>query len=220
MDYSYYFPIWKKLTPEQQNLISENILYRSVKKGTRLHNGSTECTGLFLIQSGQLRAYILSDKGHEITLYRLFDMDICLFSASCIMRSIQFEITIEAEKDTTLWLIPPEIYKKIMEESAPAANYTNEIMASRFSEVMWLIEQIMWKSLDKRVATFLLNEASIEHTRQLKITHESIARHLGTHREVVTRMLRYFQDENMVKLSRGTIEIIDEQRLKSLDDDE
>lgn len=187
---------------------------RTVKKGTVIHNGSEECTGLLLIKSGQLRAYILSEEGREITIYRLFDRDMCLFSASCMLRSIQFEVVIEAEKDTKLWIIPSEVYKGIMEESAPAANYTNELMAARFSDVMWLIEQIMWKSLDKRVADFLLEEASIEESRELKITHEAIANHLGTHREVITRMLRYFQSEGMVQLSRGLVRITDEEKLR------
>ena len=175
-----------------------------------------DCTGLLLIKSGLLRAYILSDEGREITIYRLFERDMCLFSASCIMRSIQFEITIEAEKDTELWVIPAEIYKSIMEESAPVANYTNELMATRFSDVMWLIEQILWKSLDKRVAAFLLEESAIEYSNELKITHEIIANHLGSHREVITRMLRYFQSEGMVRLSRGTIVLLDRKKLEAL----
>ena len=132
------------------------------------------------------------------------------------MHSIQFDVTIEAEKDTTLWIIPADTYKSIMEESAPVANYTNELMASRFSDVMWLMEQVMWKSLDKRVAAFLLEEAAIEGTDALKITHETIANHLGTHREVVTRMLRYFQNEGMVKLSRGMVTILDQDKLNDL----
>lgn len=216
MDFSDYFPVWKKLTPAQQNQISGSIIYQKVKKGTGIHSSRMECTGLLVIKSGQLRAYSLSEEGREITLYRLFDMDMCLFSASCMMRSIQFEIVIQAEKDTELWVIPAEIYKKVMEESAPVANFTNEIMASRFSDVMWLIEQIMWKSMDKRIAAFLLEESSIDDTDQLKITHETIANHLGTHREVVTRMLRYFQQEGMVKLSRGTIELTDKEKLQQL----
>lgn len=175
-----------------------------------------DCTGLLLVKSGQLRAYILSDEGREITIYRLFDRDMCLFSASCMMRSIQFDVTIEAEKDTEFWIIPTEIYKSIMEESAPVANYTNELMAARFSDVMWLIEQIMWKSLDKRVASFLLEESSIEESDKLKLTHEAIANHLGTHREVITRMLRYFQSEGMVKLSRGTVTILNKEKLEHL----
>jgi len=211
-----YFPIWDKLTAEQQSRIRANLSTRSVKKGTVLHDGSNDCTGLFLIRSGQLRAYILSEEGREITIYRLFDRDICLFSASCIMRSIQFEITIEAEKDSEIWVIPVDVYKALMEESAPVANYTSELMGARFSEVMWLIEQIMWKSLDKRVAGFLLEEAVIEETNELHITHEIIANHLGTHREVITRMLKYFQTESMVKLSRGTVTITDEMKLRNL----
>ena len=154
-----------------------------------------------------------------MVISRLFDRDLCLLSASCIMRSIQFEVTIEAEKDTELWVISPEVYQSLMEVSAPVANYTNELMASRFSEVMWLMEQVMWKSMDKRLAAFLLEEAAIEGTSALKITHETIANHLGSHREVVTRMLRYFQSEGMVRLSRGMVQLLDEEKLRRLQDD-
>ncbi len=216
MNFSSVFPVWKKLTTQQQKLLLTHLSEQTISKGTIIQNHTTECTGLLIVKSGQLRAYILSDEGREITLYRLFDMDICLFSASCMLHSIQFEITVEAEKDTELWIIPANIYKDIMEESAPVANYTNELMASRFSDVMWLMEQIMWKSMDTRIAGFLLEEAAIEGTSELKITHEMIASHLGTHREVVTRMLRYFQNEGMVKLSRGTVCILDSQKLLSL----
>lgn len=218
MTFQEYFPIWDQLRPEQQDKILNSLIFKSVTKGTVLHNGSMDCTGLLLIKSGQLRAYILSDEGREITIYRLFDRDLCLFSASCMLRSIQFEITIEAEKDSELWIIPPDVYQGIMAESAPVANYTNELMASRFSEVMWLMEQVMWKSLGKRLAAFLLDEASIEGTNSLKITHEVIANHLGSHREVITRMLRYFQSEGMVKLSRGMVTILDEDKLQGLRD--
>ena len=216
MSFENYFPIWNELNAAQKKLISNSLSARQVKRGTIIHNGSLDCTGLLLVKSGQLRTYILSDEGREITLYRLFDMDMCLLSASCIMRSIQFEVTIEAEKDTDLWIIPAEIYKSIMQESAPVANYTKELMATRFSDVLWLMEQIMWKSLDKRVASFLLEETSIEGTNELKITHETIANHLGSHREVITRMLRYFQEEGLVKLSRGKITILDIKRLEVL----
>ena len=216
MDFSQYFPIWNKLTDDQRQRISQRVMRREVKKGALLHDGSNECTGLLLVRSGQLRAYILSDEGREITIYRLFDRDMCLFSASCIMRSIQFDITVEAEKDTELWLIPPDVYQAVMNESAAVANYTNEVMASRFSEVMWLMEQIMWKSLDKRLAAFLAEESAIEGSETLKLTHETIAKHLGSHREVITRMLRYFQSEGWVKVSRGTVEILDMDALEGL----
>lgn len=216
MEFQSCFPIWDKLSPGQQRRILGSLSERSVERGTILHNGAADCAGLLLVRSGQLRAYILSEEGREITIYRLFDRDICLFSASCVMRSVQFDVTIAAEKDTNLWVIPAEVYRQLMEESAPLSNYTNELMAGRFSEVMWLIEQVMWKSMDQRVAAFLLEESAIEGGPRLAITHEAIANHLGTHREVVTRMLRYLQGEGMVKLSRGTVELLDPKKLKAL----
>lgn len=216
MEISEFFPFWGKLTPAQKGVLTDSAMFRKIAKGTVIHNGSMDCTGLLLVCSGQLRAYILSEEGREVTIYRLFQQDMCLFSASCMMKSIQFDVTVAAEKDSEIYVIPAEIYKKVMEESAPAANYTNEVMASRFSDVMWLIEQIMWKSFDKRLAAFLLEEASIEGTNRLKLTHEIIANHLGTAREVVTRMLRYFQSEGMVKISRGGVEITDPKKLEDL----
>ena len=218
MEFQSCFPVWDRLSADQQSRILSNLVFREIKKGTVIHNGSADCTGLLLVKSGQLRAYILSDEGREITIYRLFDRDICLFSASCMLRSAQFDITIEAEKDTELWIIPTELYQQLMEESASVANYTNEIMAARFSEVMWLMEQILWKSLDKRVAAFLLEESAIEGGSLLKLTHETIANHLGTHREVITRMLRYFQGEGMVRLARGSVELLDRKSLELLRD--
>ena len=207
MELRYFFPIWNQLASGQQETLIESTIQRAIPKGTLLHSGSMDCTGLLLVQHGQLRAYILSEEGREITLYRLLEGDICLFSASCMMRSIQFEVMIEAEKDTELWIIPADSYKSVMDQSAPLANFTNEVMAGRFSDVMWLLEQILWKRFDQRLAGFLLEESALEGTDVLKITHETIGSHLGNPREVVTRMLRYFQNEGLVKLARGTVEI-------------
>ena len=216
MKIAQYFPMWEQLTAREQETLSNAASYQTVNKGTVLHNGAADCTGLMLVCSGQLRAYILSEEGREITLYRLFEMDICLFSASCIMHSVQFDVTIEAEKDSSFWLIPTDVYQQMMKTSAPLANYTNEIMASRFSDVMWLMEQVMLKSFDKRLAAFLLEEAALEGGERLKMTHEMIGNHLGSAREVVTRMLRYFQNEGMVRLSRGIVEITDRKKLERL----
>ena len=216
MEFQHLCPIWDKLSPQHQQLVSSTIVPRTLGKGSVLHDGSADCAGLVMIKSGQLRAYILSEDGREITLYRLLDRDICLFSASCVMRSVQFEIMIAAEKESEVFILPPYIFKRIMDESAPLANYVNELMASRFSEVMWLIEQIMWKSIDKRLASFLLDESALENSDVLQLTHEAIANHMATAREVVTRMLRYFQNEGYVKLTRGVVEIIDWEGMESL----
>ena len=216
MDFSEYFPIWNKLNAEQQERISGVVEYRKVAKGTRIHDSSAECLGLVTVKSGQLRAYILSEDGREITIGRLFDYDVSLLSASCVLPDMNFNVMIEAEKDTEFWSIPACLFKNLMDQSLAVASYANSLISSNFSELMWLMEQIMWKSFDKRLAEFLLEESRLEESKELKITHEKIAAHLGTAREVVTRMLRYFQSEGMVRLSRGTITLTDADKLENL----
>ena len=205
-----YLPFWDKLTGAQQRRLTGSAALRHFDRGAMVYGGGAECAGLILPVEGQLRAYLLTDEGRELTLYRLFPRDMCLFSASCVLRGIQFDVLVEAERDTVALFLPAQVYQGLMEESAAVANFTNELMAQRFSDVMWLIDQIMWKSFDRRLADFLLNEANIEDSNTLKITHEEIGNHLGNPREVVTRMLKYFVGEGAVRLSRGTVEIIDE----------
>ena len=216
MEVSQYLPLWDKLNPTQQQRIAQVVEFRKVKKGSYIHDSSAECLGLVMVRSGQLRAYILSEDGREITISRLFDYDVSLLSASCVMPDMQFNVMIEAEKDTEFWSIPACLFKNLVDESLAVSSYANSLISGNFSELMWLMEQIMWKSFDKRLAAFLLEEAAIEGTDLLKITHEKIASHMGTAREVVTRMLRYFQSEGMVKLTRGTIELADRKRLEEL----
>ncbi len=216
MEFKEVFPIWEKLKKEEQILLEKNISRHNIKKNEILHRGFDDCIGLVVVISGRFRAYIISDSGREVTLYRLFERDICLLSASCVLSGIQFEISIEAEENSEFYIIPPNIFNELMEHSAVVANYANKIMASRFSDVMWLMDQIMFKSFDVRLAEFLLEESNVEQSDILTITHEKIANHMGSAREVVSRMLKYFQTEGIVKLSRGNIEIADRKRLETM----
>ena len=218
MEYAAYIPFWDKLTPQQQEQVGQVIEFRTVKKGTHIHDSSADCLGLVMVKAGQLRAYILSEDGREITISRLFEYDVSLLSASCVMPDMQMNVMIEAEKDTQFWSIPACLFKNLVDGSLAVSAFANSLISGNFSELMWLMEQIMFKSFDKRLAAFLLEEAAIEGSDSLKTTHEIIANHLGTAREVVTRMLRYFQSEGMVRLTRGTIEIADEKKLRSLQD--
>jgi len=220
MDFAEYLPFWNKLTGDQKTRISNVIEFRQIKKGTHIHDSSADCLGLVVVRSGQLRAYILSEDGREITISRLTQYDVSLLSASCVMPDMQFNVMIEAEKDSEFWSIPACLFKNLVDESLAVSNYSRNLLSGNFSELMWLMEQIMWKSFDKRLASFLLEESRLEETHQLKITHEKIANHMGTAREVVTRMLRYFQSEGMVALTRGTIEITDEEKLETLSDND
>ena len=216
MEFSEYLPFWDKLTASQRVQISAVVEHHHVSRGTHIHDSSAQCLGLVAVRSGQLRAYILSEDGREITISRLFDYDVSLLSASCVMPDMQFNVMIEAEKDTEFWSIPACLFKNLVDDSLAVSNYSRSLLSSNFSELMWLMEQIMWKSFDKRLASFLLEEAAIEGSNSLKITHEKVANHMGTAREVVTRMLRYFQSEGMVKLTRGGIELCDLNKLKAI----
>lgn len=207
---------WKNLTENQKALLNQSIVKRHFDKGEAMRSGSDNCSGLFLLEKGQVRAYIISESGKEITLYRLFERDVCIFSASCIMKNINFDIFIETEKETTAYLIPTPVFDKLIKESLAVQAFANELMAARFSEVMWIMEQVLFMTLDKRLAIFLLEQSNIEGSDVIGITHEKIANHLGTAREVVTRMLKYFQGEGMVSLNRGTVRLTDRKKLEEL----
>lgn len=209
-------PFWDNLTPEQQREVEITTTGRSYRSGETLHNGATDCSGMLIIKSGQVRAYILSPQGKEITLYRLLERDTCLLTASCILKNISFEINIEAERDTEAMFIPTKVYQKLSRNSLAVADYASQLMSSRLSDVMWVMEQVLFSSFDKRLAHFLLEQSVMDGGDTLKITHETIARHLGSAREVVTRMLKYFQAEGMVSLARGGITLIDLEKLERL----
>ncbi len=206
----------QSITDAQRSTLLQSVVKKQLFVGESMHSNSQQCSGLFLIYKGQVRAYIVSENGKEITLYRLFDRDVCIFSASCIMKNISFDIYVEVEKDTQAYLIPTAAFQKLSTESLPVQAFTNQLLASRFSEVMWIMEQALFMSFDKRLANFLLEQSVIEEQDILVITHEKIANHLGSAREVVTRMLKYFQSEGIVSLRRGAIEILDRGKLEKL----
>ncbi len=204
---------WKSLNNGQKKLLEQSLVKKEFHVGEFMRGNSEYCAGLFLILQGQVRAYIISESGKEITLYRLFDRDVCIFTASCILKNITFDIFIEVEKETKAFLIPTASFLKLSKESIAVQAFTNDLMASRFSEVMWIMEQALFTSFDKRLANYLLEQIAIEESDTLKITHERIANDLGTAREVVTRMLKYFQSEGIVELNRKTVKILDENKL-------
>ena len=206
-------PFWTKLTPEQQKMVVTGSGERVFSTGDMLHRGPVDCAGLYIIESGQVRAYSISETGREITLFRLFERDVCIFSASCMMKDIRFSVYMQAAEDTRTILIPTPIFRQLNLNSAAVSNYTNSILSSRFSDVMWLLDQILFTSMDKRLAQYLIERCGDGDV--LRTTHEEIARDLGTAREVVSRMLKYFQSESMVKLSRGQIELTDRKKLEN-----
>jgi len=215
-----HFTFWNNLSQPEKELLCNNVSKVTYTMGSTLHSGSEDCVGFILVKSGQLRVYMLSEEGREITLYRLFKGDTCILSASCVLDAITFDVFINAEEESEVMLIKSSVFNQLTKQNIYVEAYASKLAVMRFSEVMWTMQQILFMSFDKRLAVFLVDELSksTESTKndEIKLTHEQIARYIGSAREVVTRMLKYFADEGIVKLSRGTIKIIDKKKLKEL----
>ncbi len=175
-----------------------------------------ECNGLIVIKSGQLRAFFEMEDGRGITLYRLLDGDICILSASCVIKNMAFEVALEVEKDSEVYFIPALVWEKLNAKYNAAKEFTIALMAGRFSEVMWVMEQIVSKSMGQRVAAFLYEQSIREGSQTLAMTHETIAKNLGTAREVVSRTLEHLANDGLLKLARGKIQLTDPQKLEAM----
>jgi len=181
-----------------------------------LNHGGDECSGVEILKSGMERVYISSPDGREITLYRLLDNDVCMMSAACMLNNISFNISLEAETDCEIIIIPPEIYQCLSDSNTAVKNFTLELVSSKFTDVMWLLEQLVFSNMGSRLANALIEHVALNGGNILDITHEKIASDLGTAREVVTRLLKQFQLDGLVSLSRGKIEVINEKALRNI----
>lgn len=210
------FPFWKDLTEAQQEYVSEHAIRRTYTQGENIHDGATECTGVLGVMEGRLRVFLLSDAGKEITLFRLIEDDTCMLSASCMIKNISFDVHVSAELDTELVLIPTAVYAQLAKENAAVEGFMNSIVTQRFSEAMWVFEQLLFMKTDQRLAAFLLDQSSLDDSDIITLTHEQIASHMGTAREVVSRTLKYLAGEGLISVSRKGIQILDSKGLMEL----
>ncbi len=207
---------WNNLNNNQQELIIKNTVSMKYKSGQNIYSSENECIGILLIKSGELRTYILSEEGKEVTLYRLNSGGVCVLSASCLIKNITFDIYISAECESEILLINAHTFSKILSENIYVENFSLKLAVDRFSDVVWTIEQILLMSFDRRLAIFLLDEISKTNSNTISLTHEQIAKYINSAREVVSRMLKYFSNEHIVELSRGEVKIINKEKLHKL----
>ncbi|HIX77501.1 MAG TPA: Crp/Fnr family transcriptional regulator [Candidatus Fusicatenibacter merdavium] len=210
-----YYPFWTHLDQREREQLCSCSQLQTCRKGDFLYSNDDDCLGILLVLKGQLRVFIQSGDTREITLFRVGDGQVCTLSASCIIQEITFDIQIEADEDTELIVTNVSCFRTLMQQNVYVENYIYKETTEHFSDVMWAMNQILFSSFDKRLAGYLLDESIRTHSDTLHTTHEQIARNLGSAREVVSRMLKYFEKEGIVSLSRGTVKIIDEKKLKS-----
>ena len=209
------FPFWESISETDRENLMRSTQSVHFERGTNIHDGG-ECTGIILIKRGCLRVYILSEDGKEITLYRLFGGDVCVLSASCVLNNITFDVFIDAEEDSDCTVVGGCAFAELSERCQEVKIFALEAALSRFSDVMWVMQQILFMSFDKRLAIFLLDEISKQGGDTVRLTHEQIAKYIGSAREVVSRMVKYFSSEGIVESSRGGIRLLDKKRLREI----
>ena len=207
------YEFWNNLDENSKNkFVSETIIEKYSKKQI-IYNPTQRCKGIIRVLKGNLRIYMISDEGKEVTLYRLYEGDICTLSASCVMEEIMFDTFLMAEEETEIMVTNILVLKSIMEKNMFLENYIYKKTVTKFSEVIWNIQDLLFTRLDKRLALFLLKQ---EKNNEITLTHEQIASHLGTAREVISRTLKKFEKEELIKLSRGKITILNSKKLKDI----
>ena len=209
-------PFWKLLTDSEKELVQQNAVIRLYKKGTRMYSSERECLGMLFVMQGEMRTYLLSEEGREVTLFRIYPNDLCVLSASCVISQISFDTQMSAQKDTEALMIPPNIMLLLKEKNLSVRCFLYELATKRFSDVMWAMQQILFKRLDQRLALFLMQESQRLGTDTIHMTHEQIARQISSAREAVARMLKQFSEDGLVELKRGAIRLLDQKGLKTL----
>ncbi len=210
------FPFWNIMSDVDRETFIRSSYELTIPAGTNIHNGN-ECTGVILIKSGSLRLYLLSEEGKEITLYRLFPGDMCILSASCVLSSITFDVFVDSEENSECVVVGGCAYEDLSKRMPEAKIFALESAAESFSEIMWVMQQILFMSMDKRLAIFLLDEAAKTGNDTIKLTHEQIAKYIGSAREVVSRMLKYFSAEGLISASRSEgIKLINKKKLREI----
>ncbi|MEA4911022.1 MAG: Crp/Fnr family transcriptional regulator [Oscillospiraceae bacterium] len=211
-----HFPAWDFMSDAEREAIVTQAQEVFFKKGAYVHNAEENCIGTALLVSGMLRVFMLSDEGREVTLYRLRDESMCMLSASCVLSHIHFAVHIDASEDSVVLIVPAFYFKKLCEQNVRVESEAYKLISERFSEVMWTMQQILFMSFDRRLALFLCKETENARDGVLRLTHEQIAKLMGSAREVVTRMLNYFASEGYVELSRGGVRILEPEALCAL----
>lgn len=204
------------LTADETEIVKKSLITRKYDSGQLVRSRGDECLGMIKVISGSIRVYILSDEGREITLFRLYEGDECVLSASCVINQIEFDAQMVSEDKTEIIIINSGIFAKLTEKNIYVRCFMYELLTKRFSRVMQTMQRILFLSFDKRLATYLVNEYERTGQSVLKTTHEQIAKELGSAREVVARMLKSFTLKNLVELKRGMIVIKDIDGLRSI----
>ena len=209
-------PFWDKLSKEEKESVTLNSSIVKYDKNEFIHSCNGECLGLIYVVSGQVRVSMFSEEGREITLFRIFENDMCILAASCVISQITFDVAMSAEEETHVLIVNSRTILELIKHNIYAECCFYQLATEKFSEVMWSMQQLLFMGFDKRLAIFLYEEYNRTKKASIEMTHEQIAKNIGSAREVVSRMLKRFSQDCIVELKRGSIEIKNAASLKKL----
>ena len=198
---------WEHLTEIQKELLLRESRIVRYQAGDSIYSSVRECLGAVFILEGIMRIYLLSDEGKEVTIYRLRDGDCCILAASCVLSAITFDVEIEAQTECAALVIPAGLLAAMSRENVYMDNFMYKEAAKRFSDVVEALQQMIFLSLTQRVVSFLLDESAKTGSSSIAMTHEEIAKIIGSAREAVSRTLKQLAKTGSISLNRGEIKL-------------
>ena len=200
------FSFWSQLDePSKIDFLSQSQEV-SLSAGKYICLEGDLCNYLPLVISGSVRVYKIGESGREITLYHLEKGDSCIMTASCIMSQKEFPAFAVAETEVQAIVIPAKTIRQWVTQNPIWQEYVFGLLSQRLVNVIEIVEEVAFRRMDYRIASYLVQNTDSK-TKNIKITHEVIAQELGSSREVVSRILKTFEKQGLISLSRGKIQI-------------
>lgn len=200
------FPFIRSLSREDRALLLSQSRHSLFPAGSCIMDETLRCSGVTLVVNGLVRIFKLSDEGKEITLYRIGRGETCVLTVACLLGngSVPYPVSAVTEHDTLLVVIPVEIFRRLFDTSTPVREFVFSAMAAKFYAVLGLVENITFKRTNERLLDLLISKTG-GGAYPLYATHEAVASELGTAREVVSRLLKEYEQAGMLSLQRGKI---------------
>ena len=198
-------PFWNDLTPSEQEMILSCSRIKEYRRGSLIYSPEQECLGLLKLLAGGIRTFMLSEEGREVVLYRMNAGDIDLLSASCVVNQITFETQMVAQSDCTVLVVPATCLAGFKRDNLAVRCFIYEKLGERFSDVMKLMQTMLFTRIDKRISALLSEKSQVCGSDEIRITHEEIASLINSSREVVSRTLKEMERAGLLTLGRGKI---------------
>jgi CRP/FNR family transcriptional regulator len=206
-------PFLQTASPEIIREFKDYAYYARIPSGRDIFVEGDQVDGIALMMSGVVRVYKLGETGREITLYRFGEGESCVITANAILNQQDFPAIAQVERDAEAVMIPAEVFSKWVSQYDPWRDFVFSLVSDRLVSVMEIVDEVAFHRMDRRIASFLLNRAKLQNP--ITITHQEIANEIGSSREVISRLLEDFSNRGLVRLSRGEIQILDFEGLRT-----